>query len=136
MVRKLKINKPMKKVMFSLFFVLFASVSIAQNPTSCKDKIIGNYQELNSDKKADFVSFREDYLVEFANGGTEMIKSKIEWTDDCHYTLTLVETNVKNFPVPVGSRIKVEILNVSEDQFELQYLPAGKVPPVTMVRVK
>jgi len=69
-----------------------------------------------------------DWFYDYSNNGKEYIKSKIEWQDDCTYMLTLVETNMPNFALEYGTKLRVQITEVNGNEASYEYLPIGTIP--------
>lgn len=117
-----------------LLSLLFSLHAFAQNDCSYMHK--GTFKDLADEDKNAYLVIDEDYLIDYFQQGNYFIKSKIEWTDDCHYTLTFLETNAPDIDLPKGTKLKVEIMAVKDGIVSYQYLPAGHLPPRQLLKIK
>lgn len=124
------------KLLFSILLTAFGLTASAQAITSCQDALFGTFKdELDIDKTA-YIVVDEAYFTEYSKDGKEFIKSTIKWQSDCEYELTIQETNIKNFQIPIGTQLRVEILKFDDHSISYEYLPKGVIDAGKLIRIK
>ena len=114
----------MKKVIVLFVFLFSSHLSFSQvhwlvnqdEVADCnlmaKGKFINKVNETES-IEGYYLKFENDIVTEFVENGKYFVKSKIEFTTKCSYTLTVLENTIPNFDVPVGTKIYTEILETA-----------------------
>lgn len=114
----------MKKV-FVLFIFLFSThLSFSQvhwlvnqdEVADCnlitKGKFINKINETES-TEGYYLKIENGFVTEFVENGKYFIKSKIEFTTKCSYTLTVIENTIPNYNISIGTKIYTEILETA-----------------------
>lgn len=124
------------KLFFSILFLTIGASSFAQTVTTCQDALFGTFKAENDIDKTAYIVVDEAYFTEYSNDGKDFIKSTLEWKGDCEYQLTIKETNIENFQVPVGTQLRVEILEFDDKTISYEYLPKGVIDTGKLIRIK
>ena len=120
------------KFLLSLLFVFSSLTIFAQDCSIMKSGIFRDAEDFD---KTAYIEIDNDYLYDYAKNESEYILSKIHWVNDCTYVLTLVETNIEDFELPMGTRLKVNILETKGNVITYQYASAGNVlKPRTLIK--
>lgn len=115
------------------FFSLMSLVTVAQ--TDCSIMKSGRFKDVNDLDKTAYIEISDKYLIDYAKNGTKYIKSSIHWLTDCAYELTLIETNIENLGITIGTKLRVEILEVSGNEITYQYLPEDSLEPRKLIKL-
>lgn len=124
------------KLALVAFLMTFSFHSFTQTVTTCQDALFGKFKDETDIDKTAYIVVDEAYFTEYAKNGKEYIKSSIDWKGDCEYQLTIQETNIKDFQVPVGTQLRVEILEFDDNTISYEYLPKGVIQPGKLIRIK
>jgi hypothetical protein len=54
--------------------------------------------------------------TEFHNNGKYIIKSKLEWVNDCEYNMTMLKVTIPNFPYQKGDVMNVKINEIKGNE--------------------
>ncbi len=54
--------------------------------------------------------------TEYHQNGEYMIKSKIVWTDECEYNMTITKVTIPNFPYQKGDVMNVQVNSVNGNE--------------------
>ncbi len=128
-------KQSMRKVFFFLLFSFFVSLGFSQDQT-CRELMQGRFYEKGTQGDDGFYLYEANYFFEFDKKGQEYIKSRIDWEDECTYVLTLIDTNIKAFDLPIGTQIRVQLSIENPDLIHYTYLPKDVLPDGYLVRDK
>jgi len=53
--------------------------------------------------------------------------SKVKWTSDCHYNITVYEVNNPEFDLLIGTTFEFEILSIENDQLRVKTKTVNKL---------
>ncbi len=110
-VKKMKLFKSLSP--FILF--LITTLSIAQKNQNLDCKIFKDIKLKYAHKvnNRDFITIKDNKLIESLEYEKYFIKSDLEWISDCEYNATITESSLPNFPFKVG-----EIMNVKFEKIK------------------
>lgn len=124
----------MKQLGLLLFMILSTSVAFSQND-SCAGFKDGKFHDLADKDQSSYYIVDGGWFYEYSDHGKFYIKSKIDWEDNCTYSLTLTETNIPNFELKMGTQLRAQITKVKGDKYYYQYLPKGILEPGVLVKM-
>lgn len=109
----------MKSILSIALFLCIPFVQFAQE-SDCSNFKTGEFQIIDQDGPGTLIKRTKKYQYETGSDGLK-IKLKIEWPDDCTYTLTFVKGNKvwkeKN-PTTTSKKLVVRITSTSENSYE------------------
>lgn len=98
----------MKSIITGLLFLILSNISIAQNDINCKIYRTG-YFEFEG-KHSNIVIYRnKNYQIEYNIENGEWVTIKMNWTSDCKYSFTYINTNMNGLKQYIGHSLDVEI---------------------------
>ena len=62
------------------------------------------------------IKIKKNKHTEHHNNGKYVIKSDLEWVNECEYNATITKVTVPNFPYKVGDKMNVKIIKVVGNQ--------------------
>lgn len=71
----------------------------------------GTFKYGNTDDEIKVVIDGKDH-TEYHNGGKYIIKSKLEWVNDCEYNMTMTKVTIPDFPYGKGDIMNVKVIEV------------------------
>ena len=100
----------MMKLIFALIFILLSIHSYSQN-RSCVEFKTGEFRYLKEGRKEKIIR-KENLQIETNPYNDIIIKTAIEWTSECNYTMTYVEilNHPKDVSSVIGKKIFCEII--------------------------
>ncbi len=126
----------MKQIIFLITAILFANTSFAQsNSKACQKIQDGTYYELGESETESYYIFEGEWMYEYTNHGKDFIKSKINWENDCTYTLTYTSSTISNLGIEPGTMLRVQITAVEGNQYHYQYLPKDVLGDGVIVKI-
>ena len=104
----------MKPIILLFITSLVVSAGYSQN-TDCSDLKKGTFRYLDiEDTTAYFDLDKEDH-IEYHNNGKYNIKSRVKWTSDCRYEMTMISNTIPDFPFKAGDVMVVTINRIEND---------------------
>jgi hypothetical protein len=108
----------------ALFFViLFVSFTSYLQP-SCKQYFSSGtkLEYLDDNKSYGTITVKDGYFIEYFNYPDDgMIKSKVEWLEDCVFKLTIVKVNGENMKFQRGQFITIIITQIEGNRAYYKY---------------
>lgn len=106
----------MKKTILFAFGLLMCSLmaftTIKPETNDCLILHEGTFIYGDSEEVIKVVIEGENH-TEYHNDGKYIIKSKLDWVNDCEYNMTMLKVTIPNFPYGVG-----DVMNVKIDKVE------------------
>jgi len=105
----------MKKIIQFTFGIVicslmaFSSLKSENNDCLILHKGTFTYGNLQNEVK---VVIKGKSHTEYHNDGKYIIKSKIDWVNDCEYNMTMTKVTIPNFPFEIGDIMNVKIDSV------------------------
>ena len=109
----------MKLFIFSLLLAI-SSTTLAQNAT-CQDYKEGTFYMKNGDNPRFIIIRKGNKQIEYIDGKKEKMTLKVEWIDDCTYTLKkpFFKLHKKDVDLPKGTILTVKITNTTDTYYEI-----------------
>ncbi len=106
------------KNLFIAFLLLFAGYTFAQ-PQDCEKFKNGKFMIPDDGLGASYIERTGDRQVEYGEGSGMKLAFKVEWINECTYTLTLSEIieNPNDIELTLGETLKVEIIEVKASSY-------------------
>jgi hypothetical protein len=112
---KLSKDLTMKRVILyilgilSISFMAFTSMNFDNNDCSILHKGTFIYGNPGNEIK---VVIKGKEHIEYHNDGKYIIKSKLDWVNDCEYNMIMTKTTIPHFPYEAGDVMNVKIDSV------------------------
>lgn len=104
---------------FTLLVVLlpsFSSYSQDKTAPDCKFLKHCKLKYADASNQNDYVVINNNKHVEYLENGKYVIKSDLNWINDCEYNATLTEVTVPNFPFKPGEIMQVKYQKIENDK--------------------
>lgn len=106
----------MKNIILGLLFLLLGNISIAQKDINCKIYHAGFFEF--EGKHSNTIIYRDkDYQIEYNIENDEWVTIKMNWTEDCKYSFTYLNTNITNLKQYIGHTLAVEIVTGNSEGY-------------------
>ncbi len=109
----------MKKIILLTFGILTLSLmaftSINSNNNNCSILHSGTFIYGKPGNEIKVVIKGKNH-IEYHNDGKYVIKSKLDWVNDCEYNMTITKVTIPNFPYGIGDVMNVKIDNVEGNE--------------------
>ncbi|GER60222.1 hypothetical protein [Patiriisocius marinus] len=105
------------KHIFVLIFTLLSVHSYSQN-RSCIDFKTGEFRYLKEGRKEKIIR-KENLQIETNPYDNIIIKTSIDWTSECNYTMTYIEilNHTQDVSSVIGKKINCEIIETNGNNF-------------------
>lgn len=123
----------------TLFFVLFLSILSSSfkivEQSDCKiiHKGTFKYEGITSDIK---VVINDKSHTEYHENGKYIIKSELNWINNCEYNATIKEITIPNFPYKVGTTMNVVINTIEGNKIYYTSTVQGKSWKGVLIKMK
>ena len=117
----------MRYIITSLILLISSNVIIAQNNIDCKIYQTG-YFEFDG-KHSNTIIYRDkNYQIEYNTENGEWVTIKMNWTSDCEYSFTYINTNMEGLKQYIGHSLDVEIVKGNSEGYTYHstYKAGGK----------
>lgn len=113
------INPSPMKNLFIASLLLFTGYTFAQPQMDCEKFKDGKFMIPDDGLGASYIERKGDRQVEYGEGSGLKLAFKVEWVNECIYILTLTEVieNPTDMELPLGSTLKVEIIEVKANSY-------------------
>jgi hypothetical protein len=98
-----------------LLFSLMAFTSLKSDNNDCLILHKGTFTYGNPGNEIKVVIKGKNH-TEYHNNGKYIIKSKLDWVNDCEYNMTMTKVTIPNFPYGIGDVMNVKIDSVNGNQ--------------------
>jgi hypothetical protein len=109
----------MKKIIQYAFaislFSLMAFTSLKSNNNDCLILHEGTFTYGNPGNEIKVVIKGKSH-TEYHNKGKYIIKSELDWVNDCEYNMTMTKVTIPNFPYGIGDVMNVKIDSVNGNE--------------------
>jgi len=104
---------------YLLIFMLLLPASVISQVLDCKAFKNGKFKTSKEDMEHSIIERTGDVQIEFGEISQLKVELKVDWIDDCHYTLTLVQVleNPKEIPINTNVVYSVTITATSENAY-------------------
>jgi len=104
------------KTITALFFLLIGTLVTGQNKLNCKVYHTGFFEF--EGKHSNVVIYRnKKYQIEYNTANNEWITIKLNWTSNCNYSFTFINTNMDNIKPFIGHSIDVNITSGNSEGY-------------------
>ncbi len=108
--------------------VLFlTSITVTAQNTSCRTIKNGTFKYLDSRSNEIIVKRRDSIQIDSSKSENFWFKSKVNWTSECDYQLTIVEVNDSSFDLILGKTFEFEIIDIKGNQVRLKTRTLNKL---------
>lgn len=98
-----------------LLFSLMAFTSLESDDNDCSILHKGTFIYGNPGNEIKVVIKGKNH-TEYHNNGKYIIKSKLDWVNDCEYNMTMTKVTIPNFPYGIGDVMNVKIDSVNGNE--------------------
>lgn len=131
-----KIIKKMSKILFATILLSVMSFSVkTEMDSECNILHNGTFKYGNSTTEIKVV-IKGNKHIEYHENGKYIIKSKLNWVNDCEYNMTMTEITIPNFPYKVGDIMNVKINKVEGNDIYYTSTVQGKSWDGQLIRIK
>jgi hypothetical protein len=99
---------PLRCLLLLAFFV--PAIAFAQLK-DCKLMHQGKFKYMAGEEEV-IITIQDSSMVEYHQGGKYIIKTRIDWINDCEYTITILKVTVPEFALGTGDQVNVKINRV------------------------
>ena len=102
-----------------LLLLICVSINVFGQNKECENFKDGKYMIVDSKTGNSIIHRKGATQIEYGEGSKLKLKFKVEWVNDCTYTLQLkkVLENPENFQLPEGMILTVEIIETKKDSY-------------------
>lgn len=102
-----------------LLLLICVSINVFGQNKECENFKDGKYMIVDSKTGNSIIHRKGSTQIEYGEGSKLKLKFKVEWVNDCTYTLQLkkVLENPENFQLPEGMILTVEIIETKKDSY-------------------
>ena len=104
----------MKQINYTLplLFALITFLGLSQNLPDCDVLKNGTFKYLDVEDTSAYIVINGTEHTEYHNNGKYYIKSKLRWTNDCEFIMTMTEITIPDFTLHPGDKMKVEVIRI------------------------
>jgi hypothetical protein len=108
-------KKTIKFTFGILLFYLMAFTNLKPEYNDCSILHKGTFIYGNPENEIKVVIKGKNH-TEYHNNGKYIIKSKLDWVNDCEYNMTMTKVTIPNFPYGIGDVMNVKIDSVNGNE--------------------
>ena len=132
----LKIIKKMSKILFAIIIISIMAFSMKTELNSeCKILHNGTFKYGNTTTEIKVV-INGNKHIEYHENGKYIIKSNLNWLNDCEYNMTMTEITIPDFPYKIGDVMNVKINKVEGNEIYYTSTVQGKSWDGKLIKIK
>jgi hypothetical protein len=101
----------MHPLRYLLLLVFFVPAIVFAQSKDCNIMHQGKFRYMAGQEEV-IITIQDSSMTEYHEGGKYTIKTRIDWINDCEYTITILKVTVPEFTLGTGDQVNVKVNRV------------------------